>query len=744
MKPHRSWMVVCRTTIALFVATASHALAEVDLTVGYIQRTPSIDYIWIAADPTREGWPAVGSTVTWKGELLNLSGTSQTVSYAWKVNGTTVQTAQASVPANGATFVTLPRTWSFQRETIELVVDPTNVLAETMEGNNSLKIFSDALSVGFWVERSEYDFYRAHQKDLSGAQSNCWENWAQRVVDIWNTMHANAISPSTPQGVLDRVRLDKIVVVPDGALPLQGWGLPTNNPNADDFSIDMQWGFPWDPKHAVELNTTLVDSSNVFFHDNGVIHELYHARYAVDNYGFFVHSAAGNIYRDSIQILENGVSILGTRYLPQVRGDVVYATHQDGIMADQATRRIDTYSAMAWNQIKGRRATCGNMNSPCNFGVYINDLPQANLVQLVDATTQAPLAGASVTIFRSTPEAGVDIYRKKFDGTADLVRTADAQGWVDVGHNPFSDQDDLSPWMENTVALVRVSHHGDVRYVFLEASDFNIEKWRGHEPGRIVLPVQFLSQPNVPQAATNLVGTAGNGEAFLSWAPSPNAELQKLFSSLDGLKWTEVIVLPSTASVYSATALTNGTSYRFRVIPYFQNGNSGGPTNTVTVIPRSSTGGSNAKAKAQYRIVNTNPTDNGLQGVLRIQNTGTTSVPYSELELRYYYTGEGAPGGLAVCDWAQLGTTNVTLSIVALPTPVAGADRYLKATFAAGAGSLLAGQNSGDIQFRAHKLDWSNFSEADDWSRDASKTTFADWNRVQILQNGVSIWGSAP
>jgi len=64
-------------------------------------------------------------------------------------------------------------------------------------------------------------------------------------------MLANAIYPETPKGVRDRVRLDKITVVPDGALPLvpltgidqPGAGSSTH-PNRNDRRVDMQWGFP--------------------------------------------------------------------------------------------------------------------------------------------------------------------------------------------------------------------------------------------------------------------------------------------------------------------------------------------------------------------------------------------------------------------------------------------------------------------------------------------------------------------
>ena len=47
------------------VATTSQALATTnDLTVSHIQRVPVLNWVENSANPTVEGWPAVGSNVT--------------------------------------------------------------------------------------------------------------------------------------------------------------------------------------------------------------------------------------------------------------------------------------------------------------------------------------------------------------------------------------------------------------------------------------------------------------------------------------------------------------------------------------------------------------------------------------------------------------------------------------------------------------------------------------------------------
>src|SRR5258708_22096676 len=94
--------------------------------------------------------------------------------------------------------------------------------------------------------------------------------------------------------------------------------------------------------------------------------------------------------------------------------------------------------------------------------------------------------------------------------------------------------------------------------------------------------------------------------------------------------------------------------------------------------------------------------------------SGATNIAYSELELRYWYTSEGAQAETYSCDYAILNCANIVGQFVKLSTPITGANGYLRVTFGAGAGTLNAGAVSGEIQNRFNKTDWSNYSEADD------------------------------
>ena len=73
-----------------------------------------------------------------------------------------------------------------------------------------------------------------------------------------------------------------------------------------------------------------------------------------------------------------------------------------------------------------------------------------------------------------------------------------------------------------------------------------------------------------------------------------------------------------------------------------------------------------------------------------------------------------------------------------------GADYYLEIGFTAGAGSLAAGGSTGEIQSRFAKDNWSNYNETGDYSFDPTKTSFVDWNRVTVYQNGTLVCGTEP
>lgn len=553
---------VRRTLLALSVALAFSVtpVEAADLTVGWISRTPELDYVWDSKQPETEGWPAEGEIVTWRAHVRNWSDQPLPgVRYVWRLDGETVAEGSLDLAAGTNATLDLPLPWSFRRQKLSCTIDPANEVSEESEVNNELTVFTDAIAVGYYVEQTVYDFFRANQHKL-GIGSTCFENWAQRTIALYNDMAPLAIYPETPDGVLDRWRLQKIVVVPDRALPLvplpnfgEMGGEPneSTHPNKDDRGIDLQWGFPatW-AQYNTDLTTVAPD--NRFYVSSVLIHELGHARYLTDVYGW-------NIYPpgDSVSIFEGTTGVAGSSYMPYLdNGSRLHLTGELGLMNAQVTF-IDRYSAILLNRIAGHRAVRGNYNEPENIAEYLNDLPARNVVTIRD-TTGAPVPNATVQVFQAAGESR-HWYAKKFDRTPDLELTTDADGRVDLGRCPFSGDGKLvHTWRRsNVLAIVRVKPPDRIAmYGFLESLQFNLAYWRGdtelahHElvvgPQRCVLKEPELVTP----AYASKTSSAVNFE----WLPVAGATAYEIWIAPRGEKPR----LLETTAVTSSTGRLTG------------------------------------------------------------------------------------------------------------------------------------------------------------------------------------------
>lgn len=475
-----------------------------DLTVAYIERLPRIDYVLHAADPTAQGWPEPGSQVTWRAHLKNWSGSVLAdVDYAWTLDGQRVGEGRVSVPARAEAAVDYPWRWDRSRHELVLGVDATNRHTVAGGRRNRLLVHTDALALAFYAEQGHYDYFRAHQHELRIGHSS-FEDWAQFQVESYNQLLANARSADTPTGAQDRIRLDAVHVVPDGALPLDpaahsiggSFDARQGRPNLADRSVDLQWGFPTALVGQLYADRSSLEPSNQFYYSGYVQHELGHARYLIDVYGFDVYDGTAG---SRVDITERGARVAGTPLMPGrsvvyngVPGLQLHETRHVGLMNAQWTY-LDAYSAAALNRIAGRRATAGNYVQPENLGAFLNDLPAQNRLSLRDASGRA-LAGASLSVYRAEPgDPGGGLYTKRFDDRADLMLQADAQGVVDLGRNPFARGPILmEDAYSNAVAIMRVEHDGRVAFTFLESASFNQEYWRGRtELGQYELTIGF-------------------------------------------------------------------------------------------------------------------------------------------------------------------------------------------------------------------------------------------------------------
>lgn len=250
----------------------------------------------------------------------------------------------------------------------------------------------------------------------------------------------------------------------------------------------------------------------------------------------------------------------------------------------------------------------------------------------------------------------------------------------------------------------------------------------------------------VPTAPTGLKATAEDGQVKLNWSSVTGATSYTVKRGTSATGALTTVGSNITTTLYTDKAVTNGTTYYYVITANNTAGSSVNssvvsakpqattttpPTPTDPTTPTPTPVGNLA---VQYRAGDTNVNDSQIKPYFNIKNNGTTAVNLSDLKLRYYFSKEGSADMTAWVDWAQVGQSNVTTTF----TP-----NYVEVGFTAGAGALQPGAQTGDIQLRMAKNDWSPLDESNDYSFDATKTSYADWNKVTLYKGGTLVWGVA-
>ncbi len=254
----------------------------------------------------------------------------------------------------------------------------------------------------------------------------------------------------------------------------------------------------------------------------------------------------------------------------------------------------------------------------------------------------------------------------------------------------------------------------------------------GGEPGGDTEP---------PTAPGGLTVTATTKDSVsLSWSASTD---NTAVTGYDVYR-NGVLAGNATGRTFTDSGLAANTEYTYAVAARDAGGNTSALSDAV--LAKTKTGGSTGTGavKVQYKSTDSSATDNQIRMGLQVVNTGSAPVDLSTVKVRYWFTADGGPSTFGTyCDYAALGSSTITHTVVAVSSPKTGADRYLEVGFTGGAGTLAAGASTGEIQLRLNKSDWSNFNEADDYSR-ATNTAYADSSKVGAYVAGALAWGVEP
>ncbi len=183
-------------------------------------------------------------------------------------------------------------------------------------------------------------------------------------------------------------------------------------------------------------------------------------------------------------------------------------------------------------------------------------------------------------------------------------------------------------------------------------------------------------------------------------------------------------------------------------------GGSSGSAGTSASGGSSGSGGTSGNApvsadgfSVQYKV---EQMTNTIGCQLTIKNSGSLTVPLSELTLRYYYTNEISVATVTDVNWAGVNPGSkdfkgqVTSQVVDLTPATSAADSYLEFSFG-GSALSVAPNETADLSWQIHASDWSqSYVQTGDYSFDSSKSTLTDWDHVVLLRNGGIIWGAEP
>ena len=134
---------------------------------------------------------------------------------------------------------------------------------------------------------------------------------------------------------------------------------------------------------------------------------------------------------------------------------------------------------------------------------------------------------------------------------------------------------------------------------------------------------------------------------------------------------------------------------------------------------------------------------NTISTYVRINNEGNVPVNYEDLSVRYWFTAEDSVAALNYwIDYAALGVQHISGALVRLNPAPDSADAYFELKVKPAAGALYPLSNSGNIQYRIAKANWSNFNQANDYSYQPGVLSVNP--HTTLYYKGQLIWGTEP
>ncbi len=256
----------------------------------------------------------------------------------------------------------------------------------------------------------------------------------------------------------------------------------------------------------------------------------------------------------------------------------------------------------------------------------------------------------------------------------------------------------------------------------------------------------FMSDPSTefiystdaiaPSAPTNLsYSNLTSDSVNLSWTASTDNLGVLSYNVYDGTN----LIGESCGTAFKVSNFNAGVSHTFTVKAVDKNGNVSAASNAVNII-------SNTLEVKSFNQL-TAATLNQISEAVSLKNTGSSTINFSDIKIRYYYTSDAATNPVDQafsCDYFTNGNSNVTGNFVNMSTPKTNANYYVEVGFTSTAGSIAPGETK-EVKFRINKADWSNYTQTNDYSfNSSSNNSYLVWNKITVYNSDTLVYGVEP
>lgn len=477
-------------------------------------------------------WPASGETVKFTGQVINHGDqAAANFEFRWKIDGAwygPVQTYAGTLQPGQTARLTTSWPWpsNLEDHTVTLVVDPLWRIADPYRQNNTYTDYTNALSFSIWVEQGLYDRFNAR---LNGFGTKSFEDWIRWQFDALRENFARSKYPViAPNGILERVRIEEINVIPFDPNDLNNWQRYLNN-DPHIMLNDGRWQFT---SGAQTLQGKIQDWDNYVNTfatqiDGGLMHELAHQLGVIDEYRLNLPFPQAN------QVVTREGQQLGS----------MHNFHQAGLMGG-------AYVADGYDGSYFEAHTAGYLNSNLHYrrgyyGEYLFDTPASVYAQVSDIDGN-PLPAARLDFYQKDQNTEYIYNVPTFSGYTDssgrmLLPNRPVGGGTTTatGHtlrpNPFGK---LSVVGQDGTMLVKISWQGQEDFRWMEIIQLN-EAFRRGETQTTTIPFKAsifqlggqigtqnlaLGKPATASSRPDLARYANDGDTGTpgqAWMPNP-------------------------------------------------------------------------------------------------------------------------------------------------------------------------------------------------------------------------------